>query len=108
MTVGDGGINCIGVGASVDSTPGSERHNDVGGSFTGGGGGERGDDKVGTSIGGGTTGRGRATGRNTCDDDSGGTLESLMSDPVGLPGFKKRPETATAEPALTERFNDGC
>ncbi|KAI3517281.1 hypothetical protein L1887_16494 [Cichorium endivia] len=49
----------------------------------------------------------RATGRYTCDDEITGTLESLTSDPDGLPGFKERPETTTAEPALTDLFNEG-
>lgn len=61
---------------SEESTPGRDRDNEVGGSLE--------DDVV--STGGGRTPPVLGTGRYTCDEDATGTLDSLTSDPEGLPG----------------------
>lgn len=60
---------------SEESAPGSDRESEVGGSLD--------DDVVST---GGRTAPVLGTGRNTCEGDATGTLDSLTSDPEGLPG----------------------
>lgn len=60
---------------SEESTPGRDREREVGGSL---------EEEV-VSTGGKTTAV-LGTGRKTCEGDATGTLDSLTSDPEGLPG----------------------
>lgn len=75
---------------SPESTPGRDKLNEVGGSLE--------DDAVSR---GGTTPPALATGLYTWEEDKTGTLESLTSDPEGLPGLMYKPvDTGGPEPAL--------
>jgi len=62
---------------SDESTPGRDRESEVGGSL---------EDKVVVVSTGGRTAPVLGTGRKTCEEDATSTLDSLTSDPEGLPG----------------------
>ena len=72
---GGGGGSVTRLETSEESTPGRDREREVGGSLE--------EEVVST---GGRTAAVLGTGRKTCEGDASGTLDSLTSDPEGLPG----------------------